>query len=94
MFKIRVTSRDNGTYTVTCGLRTVVAWERKFRTKASQMANGMGIEDMAYLAYEGSKEAGIVVPIAFDDFINDLIEVDVVEDEPAHHSQAAPSHTS
>ena len=52
------------------------------------------MEDLAYLAFSASKEQGIVVPITFDDFIAGIVDVDVVEDEPANPSPAAPTHTS
>ena len=47
---LKVELPDN-TYTVTTNLYVVVAWERKFKRKASDMANGIGIEDLAYLAF-------------------------------------------
>jgi len=93
MLKLRITTHTNGTYNVEVGLRAVIAWERKFRTKASQLAEGTGLEDLAFLGYEGSKDAGIVVPVVFDDFIADLVNVDVVEDEPVNPSAPAPSPT-
>jgi len=51
---LKVELPDN-TYTVTTNLYVVVAWERKFKRKASDMANGIGIEDLAFLAFEASK---------------------------------------
>lgn len=69
---------DPEPYTVTTNLFTVVAWERKFKAKASQMANAMGLEDLAFLAYEASKQHGVVVPAVFDDFLRKIENVEVV----------------
>ena len=48
---IQVTTADDQ-YQVETNLFTIVAWERKFKTKASNLAQGIGMEDLAYLAYE------------------------------------------
>ena len=74
---LKVELPDN-TYTVTTNLYVVVAWERKFKRKASDMANGIGIEDLAYLAFEASKLNKIVVPAEFDNFIKQLVNIEVV----------------
>lgn len=72
----------SGDYKVTTNLMTVIAWERRFKAKASTLANGVGAEDLAFLAFEASKQAGIETPIVFDDFLKTLVSVDVVEDQP------------
>ena len=54
------------------------------------MANGMGIEDIAYLAFEASKQHKVVVPAAFDDFLNTLDNLELVSDEPENPTPAAP----
>jgi hypothetical protein len=73
----------DGAYQVETSLKNLVAWERKFKRKASELATGVGMEDLAFLAFEASKNAGIVVSPVFDDFIDSIITLDVVEDEPA-----------
>ena len=77
---LKVELPDN-TYTVTTNLYVVVAWERKFKRKASDMANGIGIEDLAYLAFEASKLNKIVVPAEFDTFVKGLTNIEVVDTE-------------
>lgn len=72
-----------GQYQITTSLKCVVNWERKYKRKASDLAQGVSMEDLAYLAYEASKLAGITVPIVFDDFIDSLVSLDIVEDAPA-----------
>jgi hypothetical protein len=41
----------------------------------------MGLEDLAYLAYEASKQHGHVVPAVFDDFLKKISNVEVVGGE-------------
>lgn len=74
---------------VTTTLGTIVAWERKFKRKASDMGNGMGIEDIAFLAFEASKTHKIVVPASFDEFLNQLDNIEVVTEETENPTPAA-----
>ena len=90
---LKVELPDN-TYTVTTNLYVVVAWERKFKRKASDMANGIGIEDLAYLAFEASKLNKIVVPAEFDNFIKQLVNIEVVEQEQPSFIEAVPTDAS
>ncbi len=87
---LKVELPDN-TYEVTTNLFTVVEWERRFKRKASDMGNGIGIEDLAYLAWCASKVHSVVVPAAFDDFLKKLINIEVVEQEAPNPTQAAPT---
>lgn len=76
---LKATFNDGNTNTVTTNLSTVVAWERKYRRKASEMAQGVGVEDLAYLCYEATRAAGITVPGTLDQFISSLASIEVVE---------------
>jgi len=71
----------NRVYIVDTDLYTVVMWERRFKRKASDMATGIGIEDLAFLAWEASRSNKVVVPVEFDSFVKRLIDVQVVENE-------------
>jgi len=84
---------DGNRYQVTTNLFTIVALERKFKIRASDLEHGVAIEHLAFLAYESSKQHGITVPIVFDDFIKSLATVDVVEADPVNPSEPAPSAT-
>ena len=75
---------------VQTNLFAVVAWERKYKRKASDLAQGIGIEDLAFLAYESSKAHGIVVPIIFDDYIKSLTNIEVAESEEPFPTEPAP----
>jgi hypothetical protein len=73
----------DGIYQVTTSLKNMVAWERKYKRKASELANGVGMEDLAFLAFEATKNAGIICSPVFVDFIDSIVTLDVVEDTPA-----------
>jgi hypothetical protein len=64
---------------VKTNLMTIVAWERKYKRKVSQIGDCIGIEDLAYLAWEASRGSGIVVPASLDDYIKSLVNLEVVE---------------
>jgi hypothetical protein len=76
---LKATFNDGNTNTVTTNLSTVVAWERKYRRKASEMAQGVGVEDLAYLCYEATRATGTTVPGTLDQFISSLASIEVVE---------------
>lgn len=88
---LEVTERDNA-YTVTTNLGVVVAWERKFKRKASQLGDGIGVEDLAFMAWECCKQHNIPVPAVFDDYVKRLENIEVVENDPVNPSNEA--HTS
>ena len=75
---LKITFEDK-TETVTTNLMTIVMWERKYKRKASQISDGIGVEDLAYMAYEASRSQGIVVPALLDDYIKSIKNLEVVE---------------
>lgn len=89
---LRVTEVGGNAYEVTTNLFTVVAMERKFKIRASELANGIAIEQLAFLAYESCKQHNIPVPIAFDHYIQKLEGIEVVEQEPANPTEGAATH--
>lgn len=84
-------TRKGETQEVSTTLGTIVAWERKFKRKASDMGTGMGIEDIAFLAFEASKTHKVVVPASFDDFLNQLDNIEVIAEEQENPTPAEPS---
>ena len=73
----------NGPEIVTTNLFTVITWERKYKRRAGDLSAGIGAEDLAFLAYEASKQAGLVVPPIFDDYAKKIVALDVVgTDDP------------
>ena len=83
---LHVTTNDGQDYTVTTNLFVVVAWERKYKRKASELASGIGVEDLAFMAYESCKQSGITVPAVFDDYVKKLAAIEVVGQEPENPS--------
>lgn len=71
----------DGPQTVTTNLFNIITWERKFKRRAGDLAAGIGAEDLAFLAYEASKQAGITVPLVFDDYAKKIVTLDVVSGE-------------
>ena len=88
---LKVTT-DQTTYEVKTNLYVIIAWERKFKQKASNLATGVGLEDLAFMAFESCKVHGISVPAVFDDYVKRLVAIEVVSDEPTIPTSEAPTH--
>ena len=88
---LKVTT-DQTTYEVKTNLYVIIAWERKFKQKASNLATGVGLEDLAFMAFESCKVHGITVPAVFDDYVKRLVAIEVVSDEPTNPTSEAPTH--
>ena len=88
---LKVTT-DQTTYEVTTNLYVIISWERKFKQKASNLANGVGLEDLAFMAFESCKVSGIQVPAIFDDYVKHLVNIEVVTDESTNPTNEAPTH--
>ncbi len=76
---LKAVFKDGTNYEVQTNLMTIVLWERKYRRKASDIANGIGVEDLAYMCYEASRLNGITVPANLDAFITSLTNIEVVD---------------
>ena len=90
---LQVTNHE-GTHQVNTNLFTIVLWERRFKRKAADMANGIGVEDLLYLAWEASKQAKIVVPSDFDIYCKQITNVEVIDQEALNPTQAAPTESN
>ena len=88
---LKVTHIDGDAYQVTTNLFSIVALERKFKIKASELATGIGMEHLAFLAFESCKQNNLVVPVVFDDYIRSIEQIDVVSDEPTNPTSEAPT---
>jgi hypothetical protein len=80
-----------GPVTVETNLFITVLWERKYKRKASDLAQGVGAEDLAFMAHEAMKQAKITVPMMLDDFLKKIITLEVVDAETANPTQEAPT---
>lgn len=78
---IKVTPIDTDPYQVKTNLFTIVALERKFKIKASELAQGIALEHLAFLAYEACKQHEIVVPVVFDDYLKNILKIEVVSSD-------------
>ena len=88
---LKVTT-DQTTYEVKTNLYVIIAWERKFKQKASNLATGVGLEDLAFMAFESCKIHGITTPAIFDDYVKKLVAIEVITDEPTNPIEEAPTH--
>ena len=79
-----------GPFIVTTNLWVQIQWERKFKTKLSELANGVGMEDIAYMAFEACKTSGVVVPAVYDDFIR-RASVELVDQDTPVPTNPAPT---
>jgi hypothetical protein len=86
---LAVEQTDGQTYQVTTNLFSIVALERKFKIRASDLASGVAMEHLAFLAFEGAKQNGIVTPAVFDDYIKKLVSVEVVGEDAANPTDEA-----
>ena len=83
----------NGPVIVKTNLMVIVNWERKYKRKASQIGEGgIGMEDLAFMAHEAAKVLGLPsLPLMLDDFIKQLVSLEVVDSESPNPTEAAPS---
>ena len=88
---LRVDQGD-GPIEVTTNLFTIVAWERRFKTKASKIAEGIGMEDLAFMAFESCKINGITTPAIFEDYVKKLVDIQVLSDDDTNPIEEAPTH--
>jgi hypothetical protein len=75
--QLKITTLDAEVTNVTAIVPDFVAWERHSKRKISDLSNGIGMEDLAFLAHSVLKRSGENVK-PFDGWINsiELIEVD------------------
>jgi len=88
---LKVTPVDGAPFTVRTNLFTIVGLERKFKIRASELANGIAVEHLAYLAYECCKQQEITVSPVFDDFIKSVQGIEIVDTESANPIEAGHS---
>jgi len=63
---------------VSTTLATIVAWERQFRRKASELGSGMGVEDVLFLAWHQISLLGLDGR-PFDDWMVDAEDVEFLD---------------
>jgi hypothetical protein len=55
------------------------------------MANGIGIEDLAFLCWSACQVHGHVVPVVFDDFIKKLVSLEIQSEDTDRPFSEAPT---
>lgn len=66
-------------------------WEAKYKSKQSQLADGIGMTDMAYLAYESLRTSFAPVPATFEAFIKSCEDIEVVDSATERPTQGVPT---
>jgi|694.fasta_scaffold90587_3 hypothetical protein len=79
--------RGEGLEKVSTTPRSIIEWERKTKSKISSLANGIGLEDMALLAW-----FTLGTPGSFNDFMDTLIDVEPLADENLNSPHLEASH--
>lgn len=92
--RLAVTENSGETYEVETNLFVIVAWERRFKRKASDLADAIGAEDLAFLAWEACKQVNIPVPAVFDDYVKRLANLEVASEETTNPTDAGLTATA
>ena len=72
------------------GPATIMAWERKMKTKVSKLAEGVGMEDLLFMAWDATKAAGLPTSATLEEFAATVYTVENGEGEaPAPFDGAA-----
>lgn len=93
--QLRIKFTINGhTETVSTNLFTIVEWERKYSRKSSQVREqGLGVEDIAFMAHETAKMLKLDVPAKLDDFLKALEDLETLEAVPNPKAAEEPTAT-
>lgn len=79
--ELKITTNTGEVIETVCGIADFIAWERHSKNKTSELANGIGIEDMAFLAHSALKRTGEKIK-PFDGWINDIDEIEAIDTDP------------
>lgn len=84
---------DGTTLDIKSNLWAMTLWERKYKVKFFSAWNEgkVGMEDLAYLAYETMRTTGITVPAVFDDFLKRCEALDLVSIDTARPTPGEPT---
>lgn len=88
---LRLDYGEGSPRTITTDLWSVVAWERKTGRKISSLADGVGMEDLCFLAYTTLQRAGEELPPKIDDWIKNLSTLEVVDGGATPTNRATPA---
>ena len=78
--QLNILTTDGEQSEVTCIVPDFVAWERHSKRKISDLAAGIAMEDLAFLAHSALKRQGQVKP--FEGWLASVEEIELVELDP------------
>ena len=87
--RIKVTETNGEAYEVVTNLFTIVALERKFKIRATELSTGIAMEHLAFLAYESCRMCNIPVPVSFDEYIKRIDSLDVIGEQDVNPTDGA-----
>ena len=82
---------DDGEFVVTTNGWVWQMWEQHFSTKLSRLSDGVGITDLAFLAYQSAKAAGRDIPEKFDVWRRKIVDLELVNQDAERPTNAVPS---
>lgn len=78
---LEVKTTDGEETTLTALVPDFIIWERHSKRKISDLAAGIGMEDLAFLAYSVLKRNGKNLK-PFDSWINSVENIEPIEEDP------------
>ncbi len=83
--KLRIKATHNGqSREVETSLAIIVAWERKYKKRAGDLAGGFAVEDLAFMAWSaGYKQEHR----DFDKWLEQLEELEVIDSRESHPTE-------
>lgn len=89
-WQIRVAHED-GEFTVTTTAWAWQQWEEHFNTKLSRLSDGVGVRDLAFLAYQAARGGPNAPADKFDQWRRRIIDVEIINQETENPTPAAAS---
>lgn len=79
------------TYEVRLNPRAQIGWEQRFNKSLSELGNGITMTELFGMGYEATRWAGKTVPAKFEDWVENLVDIDIDAGEIENPTDAAPS---
>jgi hypothetical protein len=80
-----------GSETITAGPAAIIMWERATKRRMSELADGVGMEDLARLCWEQLRIEGRT-NVKFDDWIKTILDLNEAPAAPLDLGGPGPSH--
>lgn len=77
---MKLEHEDGTVEEITATVPDLMAWEKKYGTKTSDLANGVSVTDLAFLAWSALKRTGQTTK-AFEAWSSTLVDLERVEPE-------------